>query len=131
MGYFNIIDSLSDIKVNEGMVESIPKNKNKDIDNLVKALLTSDIDFIPSKNINSYKSFYNRSSFSKNFVDNVIKWTSLKNKSNNGAKLYMICLGDGGRFLMVFERGRLSRLGRCFVFKVSDESTMEYIFESG
>lgn len=49
MGYFNIIDSLSDIKVNEGMVESIPKNKNKDIDNLVKALLTSDIDFIPSK----------------------------------------------------------------------------------
>lgn len=44
MGYFNIIDSLSDIKVNEGMVESIPKNKNKDIDNLVKALLTSDID---------------------------------------------------------------------------------------
>lgn len=47
MGYFNIIDSLSDIKVNEGMVESIPKNKNKDIDNLVKALLTSDIDFIP------------------------------------------------------------------------------------
>lgn len=51
MGYFNIIDSLSDIKVDEGMVESIPKNKNKnkDIDNLVKALLTSDIDFIPSK----------------------------------------------------------------------------------
>ena len=129
MGYFNIIDSLSDIKVDEGMVESIPKNKNKDIDNLVKALLTSDIDFIPSKNINSYKSFYNRSSFSKNFVDNVIKWTSLKNKSNNGAKLYMICLGDGGRFLMVFERRRLSRLGRCFVFKVSDESTMESVFE--
>lgn len=49
MGYFNIIDSLSDIKVNEGMVESISKNKNKDIDNLVNALLTSDIDFIPSK----------------------------------------------------------------------------------
>lgn len=106
MGYFNIIDSLSDIKVNEGMVESIPKNKNKDIDNLVKALLASDIDFIPSKNINSYKSFYNRSSFSKNFVDNVIKWTSLKNKSNNGAKLYMICLGDGGD-ITDFDMGKI------------------------
>lgn len=129
MGYFNIIDSLSDIKVNEGMVESIPKNKNKDIDNLVNALLTSDIDFISSKNISSYKSFYNRSSFSKNFVDNVIKWTSLKNKSNNGAKLYMVCLADNGRFLMVFERHRLSRLGRCFIFKVPDESTMDSIFE--
>lgn len=25
MGYFNIIDSLNDVKVNEGMTESIPK----------------------------------------------------------------------------------------------------------
>jgi len=41
----------------------------------------------------------------------------------------MICLGDGGRFLMVFERRRLSKLGRCFVFKVPDESTMESVFE--
>ena len=39
MGYFNIIDSLNDVKVNEGMVDSIPKNKNKDIDKLVEALL--------------------------------------------------------------------------------------------
>ena len=104
MGYFNIIDSLNDVKVNVGMTESIPKNKNNDIDKLVKALQSCDIDFIPDKYIKCYKSFYNRSSFSKNFVDNVIKWTGmLKNKSNNGAKLYMLCLGDGGRFFMVFE----------------------------
>lgn len=99
MGYFNIIDSLNDVKVNEGMTEqSIPKNKNNDIDKLVKALQSCDIDFIPDKYIKCYKSFYNRSSFSKNFVDNVIKWTGmLKNKSNNGAKLYMLCLGDGSK----------------------------------
>ena len=130
MGYFNIIDSLNDVKVNEGMTESIPKNKNNDIDKLVKALQSCDIDFIPDKYIKCYKSFYNRSSFSKNFVDNVIKWTGmLKNKSNNGAKLYMLCLGDGGRFFMVFEAPRFSRLSRCFVFKVPDEATMESIFE--
>ena len=130
MGYFNIIDSLSDVKVNEGMTESIPKNKNKDSDKLVKALQSCDIDFIPDKYIKCYKSFYNRSSFSKNFVDNVIKWTGmLKNKSNNGAKLYMLCLGDGGRFFMVFEAPRFSRLARCFVFKVPDEVTMESLFE--
>lgn len=52
MSYFNIIDSLNDVKVNEGMTESIPKNKNKDSDKLVKALLSSDIDFIPDKYIN-------------------------------------------------------------------------------
>lgn len=130
MGYFNIIDSLNDAKVNEGMTESIPKNKNNDIDKLVKALQSCDIDFIPDKYIKCYKSFYNRSSFSKNFVDNVIKWTGmLKNKNPNGSKLYMLCLGDGGRFLMVFEARRLSRLSRCFVFKVPDEDTMESIFE--
>ena len=129
-GYFNIIDSLNDVKVNEGMTESIPKNKNKDSDKLVKALQSCDIDFIPDKYIKCYKSFYNRSSFSKNFVDNVIKWTGmLKNKSNNGAKLYMLCLGDGGRFFMVFEAPRFSRLARCFVFKVPDEVTMESLFE--
>ena len=53
----------------------------------------------------------------------------LKNKSNNGAKLYMLCLGDGGRFFMVFEAPRFSRLARCFVFKVPDEVTMESLFE--
>ena len=112
------------------MTESIPKNKNKDSDKLVKALQSCDIDFIPDKYIKCYKSFYNRSSFSKNFVDNVIKWTGmLKNKSNNGAKLYMLCLGDGGRFFMVFEAPRFSRLARCFVFKVPDEVTMESLFE--
>lgn len=128
MGYFNIIDSLNDVKVNEGMTESIPKNKNKDSDKLVKALLSSDIDFISDKYINSYKSFYNRSSFSKNFAGDVIKWTSnLKNKnSNNGKKLYMLCLSDNGRFIMVFEKVGLAR---CFVFKVPDEATMESIFE--
>ena len=40
---------MNDVKVNEGMTESIPKNKNKDSDKLVKALLSSDIDFIHDK----------------------------------------------------------------------------------
>ena len=39
MGYFNIIDSLNDAKVNEGMTESIPKNKNNDSDKLVMGWL--------------------------------------------------------------------------------------------
>lgn len=131
MGYFNIIDSLNDVKVSEGMTESIPKNKNKAIDKLVEALLGSDIDFIPNKYIKSEKSFYNRSSFSEGFEDNVIKWTySLKNKNPNARKLCMICLGDGNRFLMVSEVRDFTDLCRCFVFKVPDESTMESVYES-
>lgn len=30
----------------------------------------------------------------------------LKNKSNNGAKLYMLCLGDGGHSLYFFKDGK-------------------------
>lgn len=58
MGYFNIIGSLNDVKVNEGMTESIPKNKNKDSDKLVKALQSCDIDFIPDKYILSVISLF-------------------------------------------------------------------------
>ena len=43
MGYFNIIDSLSGKRVDEGMMSSIGKNKAKnkdvDIDSLRKALM--------------------------------------------------------------------------------------------
>lgn len=39
MGYFNIIDSLNDVKVNEGMTESISKNKNNDSNKLVMGWL--------------------------------------------------------------------------------------------
>ncbi len=126
-----ILDSLNTHRIEEGMIDSISKNSSSGSGyKLLKVLLDFDIQSLPRKNIKSNLSFYNRSSFSKNFVDNVIKWTGmLKNKSNNGAKLYMLCLGDGGRFFMVFEAPRFSRLSRCFVFKVPDEATMESIFE--
>nr|DAP06375.1 MAG TPA: hypothetical protein [Caudoviricetes sp.] len=106
MGYFNIIDSLSDKRVDEGMVSSISKNTKKDIDKLVEALLQCDIDCIPDKYIKSEKSFYNRSSFSKGFVDNVIKWTrSLKNKNPNGRKL---CMNKRNSILESLSEGMLA-----------------------
>lgn len=129
MGYFNIIESLKDIEVNEDMKSMTKDKKNKDVDKLVEALLKRDIDFIPNKYIKSEKSFYNRSSFNKGFVDNVISWTkSLKNKNPNGRRLCMICLGDGDRFIMISEVRDFTDLCRCFIFKVPDEDTMKSIF---
>ena len=93
-------------------------------------MLKRDIDFIPNKYIKSEKSFYNRSSFNKGFVDNVISWTkSLKNKNPNGRRLCMICLGDGDRFIMISEVRDFTDLCRCFIFKVPDESTRESLYE--
>lgn len=54
MGYFNIIDSLNDKRVDEGMVSSISKNtkkQNKDIKRMVDALVSGQISKLSSKDI--------------------------------------------------------------------------------
>ena len=54
MGYFNIIDSLSDKRVDEGMVSSISKNtkkQNKDTKRMVDAVLSGQISKLSSKDM--------------------------------------------------------------------------------
>lgn len=54
MGYFNIIDSLSDKRVDEGMVSSISKNtkkQNKDIKRMVDAVISGQISKLSSKDM--------------------------------------------------------------------------------
>lgn len=54
MGYFNIIDSLSDKRVDEGMVSSISKNtkkQNKDIKRMIDAVLSGQISKLSSKDM--------------------------------------------------------------------------------
>ena len=73
MGYFNIIDSLSDKRVDEGMIDSISKNSSSASgDKLLKALLDCDMRTIPNKNLKSTTSFYNKSPFSE--VDLIVKY---------------------------------------------------------
>ena len=52
MGYFNIIDSLNDKRVDEGMVSSISKNtkkQNKDTKRMVDAVLSGQISKLSNK----------------------------------------------------------------------------------
>lgn len=54
MGYFNIIDSLSDKRVDEGMVSSISKNtkkQNKDTKRMVDAVISGQISKLSSKDM--------------------------------------------------------------------------------
>lgn len=130
MGYFNIIESLKDIEVNEDMKSMTKDKKNKDVDDLVKALQKSDIDFIPSNKVSSYKKFYNRTVFGKGFSKNVGKFTPLRCKNSSGGEFFIACVNDGlSRFLMIYEKRINSYLGRCFIFKASDESTRESLYE--
>lgn len=73
MGYFTIIDSLSDKRVDEGMISSISNNSSSGSgDKLLKALLDCDMRTIPNKNLKSTTSFYNKSPFSE--VDLIVKY---------------------------------------------------------
>lgn len=58
MGYLDIIDSLSDKRVDEGMISSISNNSSSGSgDKLLKALLDCDMRTIPNKNLKSTTSF--------------------------------------------------------------------------
>lgn len=69
MGYFTIIDSLSDKRVDEGMVSSISKNtkkQNKDIKRMVDAVLSSQISKLSSKDMDISLLVRNDTKLSKN-----------------------------------------------------------------
>lgn len=53
MGYSDLIDRLLDTRINEGMISSISKNKdkNEDIDSLCSALLQGLLIQVPTKHI--------------------------------------------------------------------------------
>lgn len=69
MGYFNIIDSLSDKRVDEGMVSSISKNtkkQNKDTKRMVDAVLSGQISKLSSKDMDISLLVRNDTKLSKN-----------------------------------------------------------------
>lgn len=69
MGYFNIIDSLSDKRVDEGMVSSISKNtkkQNKDTKRMIDAVISGQISKLSSKDMDIRLLVRNDTKLSKN-----------------------------------------------------------------
>ena len=69
MGYFNIIDSLSDKRVDEGMVSSISKNtkkQNKDTKHMIDAVISGQISKLSSKDMDISLLVRNDTKLSKN-----------------------------------------------------------------
>jgi len=130
MGYFNIIDSLSDKRVDEGMVSSISKNSSSASgDKLLKALLDCDIHTIPNKNIKSTTSFYNKSPFSE--VDLIVKYEKLP--SNDGRKCYIYHLTKGKKHYISISassyNNNLDGLSRLFIYEAKDENVVDSIWD--
>lgn len=130
MGYFNIIDSLSDKRVDEGMIDSISKNSSSASgDKLLKALLDCDIHTIPNKNIKSTTSFYNKSPFSD--VDLIVKYEKLP--SNDGRKCYIYHLIKGKKHYILISassyNNNLDGLSRLFIYEAKDENVVDSIWD--
>lgn len=130
MGYFNIIDSLSDKRVDEGMIDSISKNSSSvSGDKLLKALLDCDIQTIPNKNLKSTTSFYNKSPFSD--VDLIVKYEKLP--SNDGRKCYIYHLIKGKKHYISISassyNNSLDGLSRLFIYEAKDESVVDFIWD--
>ena len=69
MGYFNIIDSLNDKRVDEGMVSSISKNtkkQNKDTKRMVDAVISGQISKLSNKDMDISLQVRNDTKLSKN-----------------------------------------------------------------
>nr|DAN44577.1 MAG TPA: hypothetical protein [Bacteriophage sp.] len=129
MGYFNIIDSLKNSRIEEGMMTSISKNSSSiDTDKLLKVLLDFDIQSLPRKNIKSNLSFYNKSPFSK--IDSVVKSDMLPAVKRR--TYYIYHLVDGNKHYIMISASSynvLSGLSRCFIYEALDESVVDYIWD--
>ena len=125
-----ILDSLSTHRIDEGMIDSISKNSSSGSgDKLLKALLDCDMRTIPSKNLKSTTSFYNKSPFSE--VDLIVKYEKLP--SNDGRKCYIYHLTKGKKHYISISassyNNSLDGLSRLFIYEAKDENVVDSIWD--
>lgn len=90
MSYSGIIDSLDSLRINEGMISSIGKNKEKseDIDSLCSALLNGLLYQIPTKYIDIREThYYNKSPFDSDLLRYTISTESLDSKGGRDFRI--------------------------------------------
>lgn len=125
-----ILDSLTTLRVDEGMLDSISKNSSTmTSDKLFKALLSCDINIVPSKNIRSNMSFYNKSPFDD--VDSIFAYKKLP--TSKGRYYYIYHLVKYKKHYIMISASSysitLSGLSRCFIYEAKDESVVDYIWD--
>ena len=84
MGYFNIIDSLSDKRVNEGMLSSISNNKtiSKEGEVWLDAILKRDISKVSKDNIDAFRMFNKSKLTNSSVVRKSVKETLVQKVSS-------------------------------------------------
>lgn len=133
MSYSGIIDSLDSLRVNEGMISSISKNKDKseDIDSLCSALLNGLLTQIPTKHIDIRETdYYNKSPFDSDLLRYTISTEPLGSNRGRDYRIYRMIKGDDYYFMIT--RSSIdrvyTRMKRCVIHKCYDEEVADMIW---
>lgn len=135
MGYSDLIDKLLDTRINEGMISSIGKNKEKseDIDSLCSALLNGLLYQIPTKYIDIREThYYNKSPFDSDLLRYTISTESLDNKMGRDYRIYHMIKGDEYYFMITRSSvdRTYTRMKRCVIHKCDNEEVANITWDS-
>lgn len=134
MSYSGIIDSLDSLRINEGMISSISKNKdkNEDIDSLCSALLNGSLFRIPTKYIDIRDThYYNKSPFDSDLLRYTISTEPLNTKRGRDYRIYRMIKGNEFYFMITLSSVDrfFTRMKRCVIQKCDDEEVANTIWD--
>lgn len=133
MSYSGIIDSLDSLRINEGMISSISKNKdkNEDIDSLCSALLNGSLFRIPTKYIDIRDThYYNKSPFDSGLLRYTISTEPLNTQRGRDYRIYRMIKGNEYYFMITLSSVDrfYTRMKRCVIHKCDDEEIADTIW---
>ena len=134
MGYSDLIDRLLDTRINEGMISSISKNKDKnaDIDSLCSALPNGSLFRIPTKYIDIRDThYYNKSPFDSGLLRYTISTESLNTQRGRDYRIYRMIKGNEYYFMITRSSvdRTYTRMKRCVIQKCDDEEVANTIWD--
>ena len=134
MGYSDLIDKLLDTRINEGMISSIGKNKdrNADIDSLCSALLSGSLFRISTKYIDIRDThYYNKSPFDSDLLRYTISTEPLNTQRGRDYRIYRMIKGNEYYFMITLSSVDrfFTRMKRCVIQKCDDEEVANTIWD--
>lgn len=134
MGYSDLIDKLVDTRIDEGMISSISKNKdrNADVDSLCSALLNGSLFRIPTKYIDTRDThYYNKSPFDSGLLRYTISTEPLNTQRGRDYRIYRMIKGNEYYFMITLSSVDrfFTRMKRCVIHKCDDEEVANTIWD--
>lgn len=135
MGYSDLIDRLLDTRIDEGMISSIGKNKEKnkdvDIDSLRKALMSGGLYYITSKYLDIHTSYFNNSPFSNKMLFYIVGKEKISSQGGKDYTLYHLVKDKVHYFMITITAvdRTYTRMKRCIIQRCNNDEIAEAIWD--